>query len=292
VDIHPAYLAGLIDGDGTVTIEVTLQRKDNRFSFYPVLKLGLAKSEGWLLEKLVESFGGRIWVKNHYVEWALTNKKEIARILKSILPYLQLKRGRAELVLKCVEILDRVGERIPRAILKSEVEQIMNLVEEIRAETRDHRTRTVKWTKEKVMEIINNDYRYSDEYVEERRRFLMSIAKRGFKKGHTPWNKTPPEKVSQIIEAYRGGMRIREICEKFNMAETAFYRILRRNRVSKRGRPKAIPPWNRTPREKELKIIEAYNQSCPVNEILANFKISRGAFYKILRRNNVALRKR
>ena len=287
--MEPAYLAGIIDGDGTITVEVTFSKKNKRLSFIPYIKIALSATDAWLLERITQHFGGHIWRKKRFAEWGTTNKKVIKEILNKILPYLQLKKRRAELVLKCIEILERVDYRVPRTLLREDIEELVNIIEEIRKESAVHSQR-VKWTKEKIMEIVNSDKRYSREWFEERRRYLMDIGKRGrhFQKGHMPWNKLPREVELEIVNEYRSGTPIKEICSKFKIAESTLYKVLRRNCVE-RGRPRRPPPPRRTPTEIEDKVIELYRGGTSVKEICIYTGLSWSTIYKILKRRGVAL---
>ena len=100
------YIAGLIDGEGCITIHT---RNDRAVSVehYPVVCLTLGKAKN-IVTELKERFGGSVRVaykfhkngKTSIVDvWKISSRKAYA-FLKQILPYLQIKRRQAELVIE------------------------------------------------------------------------------------------------------------------------------------------------------------------------------------------------
>jgi len=229
-----AYLAGLIDGDGTISFEVTYHRRNKKFNFYPQLKIALTKSQKWLLEELSKHYGGSVYTKKQFAEWYITNRKVIKKLLEKLIPYLKLKKENAQIVLEGIKILeDALDNRFPRYLLKEDIEKLMDVVERLRNKTKEHQNKKIKWTKETVLEIINSDRRYTKEYLEERRDYLMNIGKRGkhFKKGHVPWNKMTAEKEKAIVDEYIKGTPLKEIHNKFSVSITTIYKVLKRNGI-------------------------------------------------------------
>ncbi|SRR5258708_21876446 len=120
-----AYLAGAIDADGFITIsrnQPSASRKDGRKSIYYVAKVGLSEISPIIPDLLHETFGG--WRGKHqpsnpqhkeWYIWQVTNAK-VEEVLKSLLPYLRLKRTQAELVLQFVEAMKQYRPAVGNAL--------------------------------------------------------------------------------------------------------------------------------------------------------------------------------
>lgn len=99
-----AYLAGIIDGEGTITIHRRLQK-----GVMPVyaLYVGIANTSPALRKWLEERFPERVYVKKlprakeHHrqaYDFVLSGNRQVMVFLREIAPYLVIKREQAELV--------------------------------------------------------------------------------------------------------------------------------------------------------------------------------------------------
>jgi len=98
-----AYIAGIIDGEGFITIRCDRKAND-KHSLY----VGVGNTERWLLEWLRANFGGKL-VTSHkpegykdFFQWAIVSRSA-GNFLELVLPYLRLKKGQAELALQFQE---------------------------------------------------------------------------------------------------------------------------------------------------------------------------------------------
>jgi hypothetical protein len=106
---HIIYLAGIIDGEGTITIGRQKQYKRETYVFRTWIFV--ANTFKPLVELLKQRHGGN-WAlggkprtkryKQGYV-WHMLDRETIAPLLRSIMPYLVVKRRQAELVLRFIE---------------------------------------------------------------------------------------------------------------------------------------------------------------------------------------------
>ena len=107
------WLAGLIDGEGTITVRY-LKRRDGSRRYQPIIVI--SNKERRLLEKVQELIGhgrissyGKYHIRRH-PNWSQVYRLEIKgsrivlEILQSVYPYLVIKRKQAELVMKICEI--------------------------------------------------------------------------------------------------------------------------------------------------------------------------------------------
>lgn len=98
-----AYIAGIIDGEGTIAL-CPAQRGNSKPSFQLTVKV--SNTNEWLIQWLHFSFGGSCYAKKIYGEndkqqweWALWTVRA-SEFLKLIYPYLRLKKPQAELAIK------------------------------------------------------------------------------------------------------------------------------------------------------------------------------------------------
>lgn len=98
-----AYVAGIIDGEGWISIKNRQIKNGNRNY---ALKVGLGNTNEWLVNWLKFSFGGSVcikkkWLTNQKQQWVWDlSTKQASEFLKMILPYLKLKKPQAELAIK------------------------------------------------------------------------------------------------------------------------------------------------------------------------------------------------
>lgn len=103
--LHPAYVAGIIDGEGCISIYKT-QAKSGNAKYQ--LQVAVVMREGWLMEMIKDQYGGNVrrdernhkLNENHSVvyRWRVGDLKAKA-FLKEILPYLRAKSVQAQLAL-------------------------------------------------------------------------------------------------------------------------------------------------------------------------------------------------
>ena len=107
------YLAGLIDGEGCISImsQGSKQRKSRRFALRVAIKmthLGVLKYVqtliGGSIQSEIESQNIR-WKKQH--RWIIARRSEVKALLTALAPYLIVKRGQAELALRFINLDER-----------------------------------------------------------------------------------------------------------------------------------------------------------------------------------------
>ncbi len=103
-----AYLAGIIDGEGTIRItEGKVKGKNWKNIYNCSIRVGMTEPEPLLL--LYEVFGGALNIEKRtgnsrdIYRWAATGNKIAPPIIKRLLPYLIVKKEQAETVLEFVE---------------------------------------------------------------------------------------------------------------------------------------------------------------------------------------------
>lgn len=106
-----AYMAGLLDSDGHITIykmtskKALLQSQSKQNARY-TMEIGVTNTRKELLDWLHEEWGGGVylhtapsWGKRPCYNWKVT-ATNAKRILEAVLPYLRIKQERAEIALE------------------------------------------------------------------------------------------------------------------------------------------------------------------------------------------------
>lgn len=111
--IKYAYLAGIIDGEGCVSIRKCPQGKN--IYFKPMVEVGMADRQP--IELLCSSFSNNsVWfeVPKNEGKWRPVHKwrvtgSNVIPVLKKTLPYLLVKKKQALLCLKCCKLILKRG---------------------------------------------------------------------------------------------------------------------------------------------------------------------------------------
>lgn len=97
-----SYMAGLIDGEGSIRFQV-LKKTGWRTMYSGCIRIGMTVKEP--IELFSNEFGGKIGVEkreNGYktmYRWSISGNKKIIPILNILLPYLVVKKRQAELII-------------------------------------------------------------------------------------------------------------------------------------------------------------------------------------------------
>lgn len=101
------YLAGLIDGDGSIIAQM-VRRSDYRFRFQirVTVQVSQRKKRRHHLEHIYDTIGyGLVRDRGDMSDYALTETKTVYHFLKQLSPYLRIKKKQANLVIKIIEQL-------------------------------------------------------------------------------------------------------------------------------------------------------------------------------------------
>jgi len=112
-----AYVAGIVDGEGCITLARTGIRNSKNTSIS--LFVTVTNTNIWIIEWLKFAFGGTIYTNRKRNE--TTNRKAVytwglytlsaLEFLKLIYPYLRLKKPQAEIAIKFLEMRGQKGRR-------------------------------------------------------------------------------------------------------------------------------------------------------------------------------------
>ena len=123
-----AYIAGIIDGEGCISLCVNKYRKPRPFSYF--IRVNVTNTNEWLCQWLKFALGGGVYHhpdpnpkhKSRW-QWVLSSNEALAA-LKLIYPYLRLKKPQAELAIKFQE--SRQGKRMKKEeLVLAEAQKIL-----------------------------------------------------------------------------------------------------------------------------------------------------------------------
>ena len=132
------YVAGFLDGDGSIVATVEKRPERRRFPYRVRLKVVFTQHNRHkkIIALLWEFLGevGHIWeVSSHnLVELVIQDRAEIARVLKRIRPHLIIKKRQALLMEDILKIYEKSRVNTRSSLFEDEYASIMTLVKEIR----------------------------------------------------------------------------------------------------------------------------------------------------------------
>lgn len=141
-DTEKAYIAGIIDGEGSLSIGNMRSNVRKRIAnFKPVIRVAVTNPD--LPLYLKEKIGGGITIVEHKTvnlktqyAWYISGKKNIVVLLQLLMPYLIIKKKQAQLFLEYFKTTYNYERRnlitgqfnpIPKSVIKRRLE-ISNLI--------------------------------------------------------------------------------------------------------------------------------------------------------------------
>ncbi|MCK5608870.1 hypothetical protein KAR91_43760 [Candidatus Pacearchaeota archaeon] len=118
------YLAGIIDGEGCISINL-YNKQASKYN----LRVRVDNTSKELIFWIAENFGGKVRFQKSYHRnyrdiwrWEI-NYKNLEKLIKKILPYLIIKKEQAKLALKYRKTVNYRGKRcVPEKILEQRKE--------------------------------------------------------------------------------------------------------------------------------------------------------------------------
>jgi hypothetical protein len=250
-----AYLAGLVDGEGCISIAWTIPKKGHIVPRpFLVITLKHASREEKLLYQLKEKYGGRIVIndkpegRTKVISWTLSRNKELRNLLTAIKPYLMLKREEAELVIEAINIMESDYEHSFLGYRKETILKVAEIYEKLKAFNPGRRI-CRKWSYEYIKNYIESSPFYKEEYRERIKMVrLENCRKYGFGSGRKlskeveerrlqslresakRRRKYPDDVVRKARELYEQGVPMPQISKMLNVNYSSIWDWLKRGR--------------------------------------------------------------
>jgi len=107
------YFAGLMDGEGSWSIQVTLREQNGRKSvhFNPRMTMGLLHGNE-VLDEMVELYGGKVYdYANGMRKWSLGKRAVMEEATRQLLPHLKIKKEIAARFLDAMETFPKTRKQ-------------------------------------------------------------------------------------------------------------------------------------------------------------------------------------
>lgn len=248
------YLAGLIDGEGTSTINWQLNKRTGFLSPTPLISMALkpSKREVNLMYSLKEEFGGSIYPtrsgKGDLIAWRVADRNQVKKILLGVIPHLHLRREECGLLLDALKVIEEDKERFVSGFNKKTILKLAEITEKIRAYNLSKRKAKV-WTYGKIKDYVDSSPLYSEEYRLMRKDFFLKHGvKTRFVKGRAFPEEIEEKRLTKLKEAlktrrkysdetvkearrlYAEGYKITVIAKMINANKDTVYDWLRRGK--------------------------------------------------------------
>ena len=106
-NIHLAYIAGFLDGDGRLMLQIKKRKDGNKFRFMPTIcfyqDTRHDKTLYWIREQLKIGYVSKR--NDGMTELRINGYKQVKEILQSLLPYIKFKKIQAKALKQACEIL-------------------------------------------------------------------------------------------------------------------------------------------------------------------------------------------
>ena len=106
-----AYIAGLVDGEGHIGLTMNNSKARSGSTWTPRLQVGMCEKDGIVFMRNV--LGGKLRTykqkSQEHIVYRLeySNRNNMMKVLRLLIPYLKVKKGQAELVLAFLEIREK-----------------------------------------------------------------------------------------------------------------------------------------------------------------------------------------
>ena|SRR3989344_1663400 len=136
--VSDGYIAGFLDGDGSISAHVEKLPGRRRFPFRVRLKINFTqhvrhKNMMFLLKKALGNIGNVRETRTHNLSELVIQKRSDLKItLERLLPHLLLKQRQARIALGIIDIFNQAKVNIRSSLSDKDLEQIFSMAREIR----------------------------------------------------------------------------------------------------------------------------------------------------------------
>jgi hypothetical protein len=151
-EIEKAYIAGFLDGDGSINAQIVFRKDYNYIPFQIRVYVGFyqKKKRNWLLKEFQKQIGyGSVNDKSDGImsDYIIVGEDAVKNILLALKPFIKLKKPQVKLIFQIIDKLPKTKKN-PQAFLElcEEVDRFMLLNDSKK------RTITTKFVRSKFLE--------------------------------------------------------------------------------------------------------------------------------------------
>ena len=136
--LSDAYIAGFLDGDGSIMATVEKRPDRRRFPYRVRLRVNFTQHERHRkLIEIIQNFLGGVGTirtaKSHkLVELVIQDRMAVEDVLERLLPFIVLKERQARIMLEIIKIYKKAKVNVRSSITEKEYTDILKLVRKIR----------------------------------------------------------------------------------------------------------------------------------------------------------------
>ncbi len=133
------YVAGFLDGDGSLVATVDHRPERRRFPYRILLRINFTQHirHRGLLLKIKEFLGNpgslRDVLTHNLAELVIRDRQQIKATLQRLLPYIVLKERQAKIMLAIIAVYDAAKVNVRSSLSEKEFQQIFSMVREVRS---------------------------------------------------------------------------------------------------------------------------------------------------------------
>lgn len=134
-----SYIAGFLDGDGSIVATVEHRPERRRFPYRIRLRINFTQHRRHrnMLAKLQKFLGDvgslRDVTSHNLAELVIQDRVQVKSILSRLLPHIVIKERQAKLMLSAIDIYDKAKVRVRSSLSEKEFKHILSIVREIRS---------------------------------------------------------------------------------------------------------------------------------------------------------------
>jgi len=137
--VSDGYIAGFLDGDGSIGVGIEKRPDRRRFPYRAKLKINFSqhirhKNMLILLQKALGDIGSIRDIKTHNLaELVIQKRSDIKRTLERLLPHLILKQRQARIMLAMIDVFEQGKVNVRSSLSDKDYEKLFAMAKELRS---------------------------------------------------------------------------------------------------------------------------------------------------------------
>ena len=138
LNIHDAYIAGFLDGDGSIVCSIEKRPERRRFPFRVRLKINFTQHirHKNMLATIQNALGNIGHIRNvsqhNLAELVIQDRSDVKNTLKNLLPHLILKKRQARLMIGMIDIFDSGKVNVRSSLSDKDYAKLFAMAKELR----------------------------------------------------------------------------------------------------------------------------------------------------------------